>query len=337
MWMQKFLVIIIFLIMCNGEEVDEWSEFELPNNTKPLRYELWLKVNIEKGLSDFSGQVEIHVKVLENTRFITLHSRNLFIKEINLFDRNKNLIHSSLSFFHIEDKNFLKIFLPDDALQGSEFLLDISYDGKLMKTDSSSYRGFSISEYEERNKTMYYIFTHFEPIFARECLPCYDEPGIRSIFNVKIEHDSSYEARSNMPIMRRDKVIGGDNRVITKFYDTPHMQTYLLAFFIHQFNFIQTNDLSRPQRIFGRHNLIENKQIKFAVDNLDKILTEFEMYFGIYYPLPKLDHVIAPYIKSAIENWGLIGYAEYYFKESSGIPSIRVFFHEIAVCTKHFF
>jgi hypothetical protein len=47
--------------------------------------------------------------------------------------------------------------------------------------------------------------------------------------------------------------------------------------------------------------------------------------------LPKLDHVVAPHFKSAIENWGLIGYAEYYMEGESEMSTIRIFLHELAV------
>lgn len=328
MWLQNFLFFLIILIVkCNCEDVED--SYQLPNNSKPLSYELWLKVNMEEGLTQFTGHVKIHIKLLENSRVITLHSRNLLVKEINLFDRNKTLIHSELSFGYINSRDFLNINLPSEMLEGSEFVLDISYEGKLTKKDSPSYRGFSMGEYEENNKTLFYIFTHFEPFYARECLPCYDEPAIRAIFSVKIEHDSSYDALSNMPIKSRDKM--SEARVVSTFHDTPTMQTYLLALFIHKFAITQTNDLIKPQRIFTRREFSDNQHIKFASENLDKILKAFEEYFDVPYTLPKLDHVVAPHFMSATENWGLIGYAEYYMTGESEILSLRVFFHEMSV------
>ena len=215
--------------------------------------------------------------------------------------------------------------------EGNKFLIEISYEGQLTVTHTKDEKGFVLGQYlNERNKTDYYIFTHFEPIFARQCLPCYDEPAIRSIFSVKIEHDSSYEAVSNMPVPSRDKANEIGNEVITSFQETPPMQMYLLAFFIHKFASVRVNSSTTPQKIYVQPNLSGNENLKFIARHLDRVLKAFEIFFDFPYSLPKLDHVIAPHFSTAIENWGLIGYSEFYLEESE-MSCIRVFFHEISV------
>lgn len=332
MRLQKFLVFIIILFVSNCG--NSQNSFRLPNNTKPLRYDLWLKVNVEEGLTPFLGRVKIHGEVLQTSETITLHSKNIFVKEINLLDRNGTLIKPNMLFYYDIAKTFLTIVLESEMSQGSEFVLDISYKGSLTRSDMATIggdRGFALDKYVDiDNNTVNYISTHFEPVYARECLPCYDEPAIRAIFNVKIEHDESYEALSNMPVVSRDKM-NDAKLVTTSFQDTPPMQSYLLAFFIHKFTFTHTNNLRMPQQIFTRPALSDNRHVKFAIENLDKILRVFEEEFELPYSLPKLDHVVAPSFRSAIENWGLIGYGEYYIKTDSELTSIKVFLHEIAV------
>ena len=50
---------------------------------------------------------------------------------------------------------------------------------------------------------------------------------------------------------------------------------------------------------------------RFALDVSLRLLDYFDDYFGIPYPLPKLDHVAIPdFAAGAMENWGCITYRE---------------------------
>lgn len=319
MWQLKICVLIIIIVQnFNKLNCDEEVsiDYRLPNNSIPLRYDLKLKVNAEAGFETFFGDVKINIKILSSSDLITLHSCDLHVKSIRLFE---SLL---LPFSYDADRDFLNVKLPNKVEAGNEIILDISYVGQF---HMNATKGFVLASYEEGTN---YIFTHFEPIFARTCLPCYDEPAIRAVFSVKIEHDSSYEALSNMPVVSCDKT--DDNHTVTTFQDTPQMQSYLLAFFIHKFPSIENNHTRVPQRIFARPTLIERSFFKNLIGNLSRILEAFEEYFEVPYSLPKIDHVFAPNFKSAIENWGLIGYNEVIesVKETLGIKTV---FHEISV------
>lgn len=62
--------------------------YRLPNNTKPISYEIYISSQIDKGFFDFDGSVEIEIIVLEDSNNITLQHRNLSINSIKLSMEN---------------------------------------------------------------------------------------------------------------------------------------------------------------------------------------------------------------------------------------------------------
>ncbi|XP_070500227.1 aminopeptidase N-like isoform X2 [Chironomus tepperi] len=121
---------------------------------------------------------------------------------------------------------------------------------------------------------------------------------------------------------------------------TPPMQTYLLAFVISNFQFVNAKASRIPQRIFAKPSSILNDEAHFAADIVGLILKAQEEHFGIEYPLKKLDHVALPhFIFGAMENFGLIIYLErallideYLSKENEEgrkMTIIRIITHEV--------
>lgn len=47
------------------------------------------------------------------------------------------------------------------------------------------------------------IASQLEPTYARTVYPCFDEPAMKATFNIRIIHDPSYVALSNMPAIGR--------------------------------------------------------------------------------------------------------------------------------------
>ncbi|MCX6023159.1 MAG: M1 family aminopeptidase [Chloroflexi bacterium] len=95
-----------------------------------------------------------------------------------------------------------------------------------------------------------------------------------------------------------------------RFADSPPMSTYLVAFVVGDMASIEaTAPGGTLVRIFttrGREHLAG-----FALDNAVRVLAFFNDYFGIPYPLAKLDHIAIPdFAAGAMENWGAVTYRE---------------------------
>ena len=157
-------------------------------------------------------------------------------------------------------------------------------------------------------ETAYLATTQFEATDARRALPCWDEPAAKATFQVTLNVPEDMEAVSNTPIIKETR--DGNGLKTLLFDKTPVMSTYLLAFVIGDLTHIE-KEAADGTRIGVWMTRGKEEQGEFALDTSVKMLSFFNDYFGIPYPLPKMDHVAVPdFAAGAMENWGCIIYRE---------------------------
>ncbi|XP_070502297.1 aminopeptidase N-like isoform X2 [Chironomus tepperi] len=293
---------------------DESTTYRLPNDTLPIRYDIYLKTDVDKSNFDFDGRVKIDIRAVEQTNTITLQYRHITISKVSLLNISTDeVLADELNFDYVMVYEFLKIELPHTLQPNDTIRLDITYNGTLQTNNAGFYR----ASYTMNGETVYYGVTQFESTDARHAFPCYDEPAIRAPMALQIQHDKSYSAYSNMPLIDTIPVEETDY-VISKFDVTPPVQTYLLAFLVSPFDFVSNNDSVIPQRIFAKPTSIANGDADFALSIADPIIKKFVNHFGVNYTLPKLDHAaITQFAAGAMENWGFVTYAERYLLANS--------------------
>ncbi|KAF4012537.1 hypothetical protein G4228_002950 [Cervus hanglu yarkandensis] len=101
-----------------------------------------------------------------------------------------------------------------------------------------------------------------------------------------------------------------ENVVEVKFARTPVMSTYLVAFVVGEYDFVETRSKDGVcVRVYTPVGKAE--QGKFALEVAAKTLPFYKDYFNVPYPLPKIDLIaIADFAAGAMENWGLVTYRE---------------------------
>jgi aminopeptidase N len=271
---------------------DDGREYRLPNNTKPIRYDVSLTTNVHRGDPDFTGNVRIRIQALEESNEITLHYRQITIETVQVFanaDTGTDLIPST--FDYSEDVEFLKISLGSRLMNlNQQYLVVIDYHGTLRDDNQGFYR----SSYKNtKGETVWLATTQFEQTDARHAFPCYDEPQLRAVFGIEIKHDDSFNAISNMPQTSKNAETG-TNYVITKFQDTLPVQPYLIAFVVSDFTSIQNELPAKPQRVFAKSQSIDNNEAELALSAGELILNKFEEHLGVNYNLPKIDQIAVP-------------------------------------------
>ncbi|KAG5463670.1 MAG: peptidase family M1-domain-containing protein [Olpidium bornovanus] len=169
--------------------------------------------------------------------------------------------------------------------------------------------GFYRSTYtDSEGKPKSLVVSQFEATDARRAFPCWDEPAIKATFEVTLEVKKHFTALSNMNVV--EEKIDRDLKVV-KFAKTPKMSTYLVAFAVGEFGYIEayTSGKFNGRPVQCRLYTIKGseKQGEFALDVKVKTLEYFAEIFDIAYPLPKCDSIAVPDFEAgAMENWGLI-------------------------------
>ncbi len=281
--------------------------FVLPDNVRPIHYDLTLTPNFDDFT--FAGEVDITVSMEPGTSEIVLNCSEIEIHtaSVSWTDNNGEHEHTATGIAYDADTERATISIasaPGDDLVGDQHLR-MTFTGEL----NDKLRGFYRSQYANpEGETAYLATTQFEATDARRALPCWDEPAVKSTFQVTLNIPEDMQAVSNTPII--EQRTGGDGLKTLVFDKTPIMSTYLLAFVI--------GDLTHIEKEAADGTLVgiwmtrgKEEQGQFALDTSVKLLSFFNDYFGIPYPLPKLDHLAIPdFAAGAMENWGCVTYRE---------------------------
>ncbi|KAM9861190.1 aminopeptidase N-like [Aulostomus maculatus] len=296
---------------------DPWDRYRLPDSIVPVAYNvtLWprLEVNAD-GLYIFTGHSEVVINCVKETDLILIHSNKL---NLSTFDghhaRLRGLTHATApaikKTWFVVATEYLVVQLSRRLSVGASYVLETVFQGEL----ADDLEGFYRSEYIEEGVKKIVATSQMQATYARKAFPCFDEPAMKAVFNVSILHDRDKTALSNSRESGKgDFIFEGRAVRATTFEPTERMSTYLLAFIVSDFDYLQSNQLNHLSvRIWARKKAIADKQGDYALSVTGKILQFYEHYYNVKYPLSKSDQIALPdFNAGAMENWGLITYRE---------------------------
>jgi tricorn protease interacting factor F2/3 len=261
----------------------------------PINYQIHLIPDLINF--SFAGTTKIHFEAQNPIEEISVNALELAIWNCKV--RADDLV-VECPFLVNTQKEELRILLPK-AVSG-RIIVTIDYQGHI----NDKMAGFYRSNYIKGEEIRYVAVTQFEESDARRAFPCMDHPAKKATFDVEIDVDPHLVAISNSTIKEERQLENRKKRVV--FEQTPKMSTYLLFCGIGEFEF--TQDSTDPRvRVVTLPGM--KKFAQFGLEFSRKSLAYSEAYYGVPYPLSKLDMIAIPdFAYGAMENWGAITFRE---------------------------
>jgi aminopeptidase N len=269
----------------------------LPTNVTPSHYDI--AVATDATHLTFTGSVKIDVDVKQATKTIELNAADMRFGRVSL----SGVAGAPKVAFDPKEQTATLTF-PAQVAAGKH-VLSIDYKGKIYQQAA----GLFALDYDTAKGKKRALFTQFENSDARRFVPSWDEPNKKATFTLTATVPGDQMAIANTPIVATDSLPGGLKRV--HFATSPKMSSYLLFFGAGDFERVSRKVNGVDIGIIVKRGDADKAQ--YALDTASAILPYYEDYFGVKYPLPKLDLVAGPgssQFFGAMENWGAIFYFE---------------------------
>ena len=270
---------------------------QLPRNAVPTHYVITVKPDATKLA--FSGKVSIDINLVQPSKSVTLNAAELTFAKASIRSGKGQPVGATTT-VNADAQTATLTFAK--LMPVGKYTLDIDYTGKIYQQANGL---FALDYKNPKGEQKRALFTQFEAPDARRFVPSWDEPNYKATFDLTAITPGDQMAFSNMPIASTTDANGGLKA--HRFATSPKMSTYLLFFGLGEFDRIAKKAKSTEVGVvMGKGNA---DKAQYALDASAQIVDYQEDYFGVPFPLPKLDNVAGPgqsQFFSAMENWGAI-------------------------------
>ncbi len=270
---------------------------KLPKDVRPIAYRIDLRTDLDK--LTFTGSEDVDIEILEPTTAIRLNANGLTFRRIALEGEDG----ASATVAHDVDAQTTTLRFPH-VLGAGKHTIRIEYSGPIRPQPAGIY----YADYDTPAGRKRMLVTQFEATDARRMFPCWDEPAFKATFTLSAVVPANFRAISNMPSVHEEPAGTGLKKI--SFATTPKMSTYLLALVAGEMDRIAAPAAGVDVGIDMAAGKAE--QGRYALHAATEILPYYNDYFGVKYPLPKLDLIAIPgnFAAGAMENWGAITYID---------------------------
>src|SRR5438477_8318335 len=298
----RLAFLLLFLIRSLVGAVEKPFNFnetpgKLPKEVVPTEYAIRIVPNLDNFT--FAGSETVKLNVRSPVHQLVLNGLELKIEAASV--DGKEL---PLSAIKTDNENELLTLTLSSELAVGDHALALRFTGKINEQG----QGLFYVRYQEQGSGARKVMlgTQFEATDARRFFPCWDEPDFRSRFQLTVIVPENWLAVSNMPVESERTIAGGKE---VRFAPTPPMSSYLNVFVAGELDVIESRVGPTQIRVIATKG--KAKLGRYALEATAQILQYYNDYFGVAYPLPKLDQIALPGgFGGAMENWGGITYYE---------------------------
>jgi aminopeptidase N len=158
------------------------------------------------------------------------------------------------------------------------------------------------------NRNPDYLYTLFVPDRARTAFPVFDQPGLKSVYELTLTIPEGWEAMANGPLLEDQR--DGAYRRLT-FGESSRIPSYLFSFVAGKFERVTKTVNGRDMTLIHRET--DAGKVSRNLDEIFRLhgtsLDWLEQYTGIPYPYQKFDFALIPGFQySGMEHVGAILY-----------------------------
>ncbi|HUD88022.1 MAG TPA: M1 family metallopeptidase [Xanthobacteraceae bacterium] len=268
---------------------------KLPKTVIPVHYQIELTPDLTN--LKLAGVEVVDIEVREPTARLILNAVDMTLDAAGIDDDAERADIALDAASETATLNFAK------PLAAGPHRLRIGFSAKINKFG----RGLFFVDYPTDNGIKRMLSSQLEPADARRIFPCWDEPAFKATFALTVTVPQTFLAVGNMPVAREEP-IGPDLKRVS-FAPTPKMSSYLFVFTTGELERLTADADGVTVGVVTTQG--KREQGRFALDNAVRLLAYYNDYFGIKYPLPKLDLIAVPGgFGGAMENWGGITFFE---------------------------
>ena len=294
---------IALAILCLTAQAESKFSFgstpgKLPKDVVPLDYTIHIVPDLTAFT--FNGTEDITIDVRSATRKIVLNANQLSIDTATL--SGHGITPQNLQPQLDKEQQTLSFVLPQRLAKG-RYTLALRYRGTINRTA----QGLYYDRYTVGADEKIIIGSNLEATDARSFFPSWDEPAFRARFQMTADVPASFTAISNMPVQQEQTLANGAKRV--RFAMTPKMSTYLVVLAAGELE--RSSALQDGTEIGVVTTVGKQASAAYALKISQDLVRYYNDYFGVRYPLPKLDQIAVPGgFGGAMENWGGVIYNE---------------------------
>ncbi|MBL0216044.1 MAG: ERAP1-like C-terminal domain-containing protein [Myxococcales bacterium] len=263
----------------------------LPDGVAPLGYAL--RLELDPAQPGFRGEVDIRIRVAAPTRKLWLHAGDLTITAATFREHDRD---GAIVAGDKHPHELLPLEL-DRVVGPGELEVHLAYTGNAVRDQEGLFR--------QRQGGQWFLFSQAEAAFARQIVPCFDEPRFKVPWRVTLTVPGDQIALGNAPVAQDTKLPDGRHEV--RFDEIAALPSYLLAVAVGPFEIVDGGTVGRakiPFRVAVARGA--RTRAAFAVTTTAKLVAALEDYFDQPIPLAKLDFVAVPELFGAMEHPGLV-------------------------------